>query len=261
MDSFAAFLRRLAVELGPGRSATLPPVWAFHWPGDHENRTLSKATYSARIPVAQTAGERLGQLLASLDSGKRVILIGHSLGCRVLLEALVHIANIRVTSPDAGAQIPFACLLAAAVPIGRCTGGAEPYRPEIITTIVYALSSRNDYILRWFFPRGQRVFGENKGEAVGLHGKPNGRWAIGTHPTGLFHKSYWKKPESVAQVARMIDPSLPRAQPIRDLPVDEPPESWKLDSRPIPKRALGDQLESDWVDCWPTASSIRAAAQ
>lgn len=256
-DSFAAFLRQLQVQLGPRPSAELPPFWAFHWPGDHENRTLSKATYSARIPVAQMAGQLLGELLTRLSSKQKVILIGHSLGCRVLLEALARIANVRVTNRDVGAKVSFACLLAAAVPIGRCAGDQEPYRPDVIPNVTYVLNSRNDYILRWVFPRGQRIFGEDKGEAVGLHGGPVRRW-VDPHETGLFHSSYWIKPKSVALVARMIEPTLPRIQPIRPLPVEEPPEPRRLDSRQLPRRALGDDLNAAWIDCWPTATNSRA---
>ncbi len=257
-DGFTAFLRQLQIQLGPGPSAELPPVWAFYWPGDHENRIASKATYFARVPVAQLAGQLLGELLARLSSKKKVILIGHSLGCRVLLEALAHLADARETTRDVGAEVSFACLLAAAVPTGRCAGDQEPYSLKVIPNVIYSLNSRNDYILRWFFPRGQRILGEDKGEAVGLHGGPALRW-VDPRNTGLFHGSYWKKSKSVALVARMIEPALPRLQPIRPLPVEEPPEPRRLDSRQPPRRAVGDDLNAAWIPCWPTARTSRAA--
>jgi len=257
-DSYVAFLRQLSVELGPVGSAKLPPVWAFHWPGDHPSRFFSKVTYSVRVPIAQMAGRLLGELLMRLHSKQRVFLIGHSLGCRVLLEALVYMANERVSRPDAGAEVSLTCLLAAAVPIECCTGDKEPYRHEVLTNTIHVLYSRNDYVLRFFFPGGQRQLGENKGEAVGLHGLPLRRW-IRAPDTGLFHKSYWKKPKSVSIVARMIEPTLPRLQSIRSLPVQEPAEPWTLDSRKLHKRSFGDDLDSGWNDCWSTADSIRAA--
>lgn len=261
VDSFVAFLGQLQIQLGPGPSAELPPVWAFHWPGDHENRTLSKATYSVRVEVARTAGQLLGELLTRLSSQQKVILIGHSLGCRVLLEALRRMANVRETTRDVGAELSFACLLAAAVPIGCCAGNQEPpYGPDIIPNVIYVLNSRNDYVLRWVFPPGQHIFGEDKGEAVGLHGGPARRW-VDRHDTGLFHSSYWRKSKSVALVARMIESTLPRIQPTRPLPVEEPLEPRRLDSRQPPRRDVGDDLDATarWIDCWPTARNRRTA--
>lgn len=116
--------------------------------------------------------------------------------------------------------------------------------------------TRSGRILRWFFPCGQRISGENKGEAVGWHGWPAHRW-VDPHDTSLFHQSCWKKPKSVARVARMIEPALPRIQSIRPLPVEEPPGPWRLDSRQLPGRAVGGDLNTAWIDCWPTATNSR----
>jgi hypothetical protein len=91
-----------------------------------------------------------------------------------------------------------------------------------------------------------------------LHGLPADRWVLDSD-TGLFHKSYWEKSKSVCKVARMIEPTLPRLQIARPLPVQEPAEPWTISSRKLHKRTLGDDLNSGWTDCWATADSVRAA--
>jgi pimeloyl-ACP methyl ester carboxylesterase len=256
-EKYAAFLGQLQIQLGPGPSAELPSIWAFQWPGDHVNPILAKATYPARVSDARLAGELLGELLTRLGSKQKVILIGHSLGCRVLLEAL-RVFNTRVRDHDVGADVSFACLLAAAVPIRRCEADQALYGSDIIPDNIHVLYSGNDRVLRWVFPRGQSVFEKDEGEAVGLHGGPGHRW-FKVHDTGLFHKSYWEKSKSAALVARMIEPTLPRIQFARPLPVEESAAARMLDSRQPPKRAVGDNLATEWNDCWPPAVSSRKA--
>jgi len=250
VESFATFHGRLSDQLsGVGRH--LPPIWAFYWPGDHESRGLSAATYSARIPVAERAGERLGKLLTKLDPAQQVILIAHSLGCRVVLEALRYVAD-EEAGGTASAEVPVACLLAAAVPVGRCVGQAEPYAPSVITNTVHVLYSCRDRILQWTFRVGQHIYGEDKGEAVGRNGWPVDRWAE-PYDTGLGHKGYWSASQSVDEVARVIEPTLSRGIAIRYLPAEEPNEGRNIEARRIADRSQGDDLDSAWTDCWPTA--------
>lgn len=251
-ESFVAFRRQLSSQLGGG-GRNLPPVWAFYWPGDHESRVLSAATYSTRIDVAQRAGERLGKLLTRLDPSQQVILIGHSLGCRTVLEALRFVADEKADGKPS-AEVPVAFLLAAAVPVGRCIGPAEPYSPSVIKNAVHVLYSCNDRTLQLFFRSGQRIYGEDKGEAVGRNGLPLDRW-VEPYDTGLRHKSYWRAPESAAEVARTIDLALARRIANRPLPSGEPVASRCLEERRIASRDLGDDLDSAWMDCWPTAGA------
>jgi predicted alpha/beta hydrolase family esterase len=63
-----------------------------------------------------------------LSDKQEVILVGHSLGCRVVLEAVAHIAVEREHGRTGGAQISSLCLMAAAVPIGDCDGVEAPYK-------------------------------------------------------------------------------------------------------------------------------------
>src|SRR5690348_15630384 len=62
-------------------------VWEFHWPGDYPGSKLkSFATYPARVPVAQSSAEFLARFLHEnpyLRRHQDVIIVAHSLGCRV----------------------------------------------------------------------------------------------------------------------------------------------------------------------------------
>ncbi|HET9893466.1 MAG TPA: alpha/beta hydrolase [Streptosporangiaceae bacterium] len=252
-DELSGFHRRLA---GCSSSARpLPPAWMFYWPGDHEIRSLSATTYSVRVPVAERAGERLGRLLTELSPSQRVILVGHSLGCRVVLEALNYVANERARGTPS-AEVTLACLMAAAVPQGRCQGGGQPYRGEVIKNPVHIMFSRNDCVLRGVFPLGQKVNGEDMGPAVGYLGGPPGRWEQPPHETDLGHGGYLTATRSANAVAKIIDGTIPQAMPARKLPrricLAMP---HGLRKRQLASRAVGDQ-DVGWTDCWPTAGQV-----
>jgi pimeloyl-ACP methyl ester carboxylesterase len=247
-ENFETFRDKLLEQLSGSEQ---PPVWAFHWPSDPPG---SPVAYSVAIPVAQLAGEQLGELLLRLNPAQQVILIGHSLGCRVVLEALRYVADKKVGGA-VSAGVPLACLLAAAVPVGYCEGPGKRYSPSVIENAVHVLFSRNDRDLRVWFRIGQAFYEKGKGEAVGLHGLPGDRWTDPSYETRLKHKDYWRAAESVKDVARIIDPVLPRVIATRPLLSGEPPESRKLETREIGSRAPGDYLDSEWTNCWPIAGA------
>src|SRR5690349_10630923 len=61
--------------------------WEFHWPADEPGSLLS--AYQRRARDADRAGEVLAETwLRTLSDQHHVVLIGHSLGCRVALSAV-----------------------------------------------------------------------------------------------------------------------------------------------------------------------------
>lgn len=249
-ESLEGFWRRLRSSLG-SRGRKLPPAFAFYWPGSHENWALSAATFTARIGVADDAGKLLGTLLTKLRPSQRVILIGHSLGCRVLLQALTHVADQKAACHTESAEVPVACLLAAAVPVGRCVDG-ERFSSAVIKNNVEALHSRSDRVLQFFFAPGQHLFERDKAEAVGRNGGPPRRWGP-RHDMGLGHGHYLTSDRAADEVARIIDPRLSWAIGSWYLPGEELPEARKLARRDVPSRSINDDLEAGWVNCWPIA--------
>src|SRR4051794_24091940 len=91
-------------------------IWGVHWPGDHESKAVSFAMFNDRIPKAYTSGQMLSEQWLSDRRGKRIVLIAHSLGCRVALEAVRWLRTHSV----AGVEIDAVFLMAAAVPVRQC---------------------------------------------------------------------------------------------------------------------------------------------
>lgn len=251
-DALAGFHRRLS----SGSARPLPDTWFFYWPGDHEDPRLSAVTYSVAVETAKTAGERLGQLLTELSPSQEVILVGHSLGCRVLLHALRYVAGAHARGTPS-AQVVMACLMAAAVPEGRCQGLHQIYGSDVIKPAIHVMYSRNDCVLHRIFPLGQKLKGEVMGPAVGYLGGPPERWAEPRRETGLGHGDYLTAPESAATVAKMIDPTLPQTLAARKLPHERclKKPRW-LGQRKLPSRDLGERgPDSGWFNLWEEAGS------
>jgi pimeloyl-ACP methyl ester carboxylesterase len=133
-----------------------------------------------------------------------VNLVGHSLGCRVILELLAQWtgglpSNIRIDS---------IVLMAAAVAVkhvddeGRLRPAAMLSRQ---TTIV--LDSQGDRVLHWVFPLGETVVGEASfPTAVGRFGGPLNTWHIALPMATAVgkaydHGSYWPGEEAASEVA------------------------------------------------------------
>jgi pimeloyl-ACP methyl ester carboxylesterase len=112
-QSYRRLPARLAEYLWSREPAHMADFLGFHWPGNHRLPTVTQLSYASRIPAATNAGQAFGRLLATLHPSHEVILVGHSLGCRVLLAAL----EWMVRAATSGPRISAAVLLAAAVPV------------------------------------------------------------------------------------------------------------------------------------------------
>jgi esterase/lipase superfamily enzyme len=195
-EAFETFRRNLRAAVGTTRP--YGAVWGFLWPGDDSNTLISIASYAVRVEPAQTAGVRLAEFLRTLESSQRVRLVGHSLGCRVVLETLRELDRLQA---DAGAQVDEIFLLAAAVPEPMCRH-ADGYPPPNSSRREHVFYSARDTVLRWGFRRGQRGAHQNeRGEAVGLRGLPDGRWQTPRTDTRLRHGQYWRSRVVAAAVA------------------------------------------------------------
>jgi len=160
----------------------LVDVFALHWPGSREGWAMNVASFPARIEAANASGVLLGNAL--LDCTRpRVLLVAHSLGCRVALNALglLHDAG-RGPRTDA-------VLLAAAVPVGLCVD-KEMFAVQPPATRSTVLHSAHDRVLQLTFPAGEG-FHDVLAEAVGRFGRPDdGRWQHQIRTT-LGHSDYW----------------------------------------------------------------------
>jgi pimeloyl-ACP methyl ester carboxylesterase len=200
--SFAIFRSNL--------SGTVPreQVWEFHWPGDHPELFTSLATYPVRVPIATQAGEALARFLANHTYARSVVIVAHSLGCRVALETAFRIAR---DPTYRGPRIEHIFLLAAAVPTALCDRPAKRFPAPIARSAEHVFYSPRDIVLAAGFPKFQAAVGPfEEGEAVGYLGYPDQRW---TSRTGvcLAHGKYWGSRKVSRQVATTLTLGTPPA--------------------------------------------------
>lgn len=191
----------------------------YYWPGDRfENSVGSALWYFKTVGTAVECGESLADWIAraALQRNEMVVqFVGHSLGCRVVLEAVTGLAgNPRV-------RVGRVILMAAAVPEGLChKGGTLPGTTGPEELVLY---SRADCVLKMVFPPGQWLArhpfndptpARGKWRAVGYTGGPNGRWHR-AESSGYKHGGYWNSDESVRRIARLLDTKAPQVVPFR----------------------------------------------
>ncbi|MBI4525521.1 MAG: alpha/beta hydrolase [Deltaproteobacteria bacterium] len=145
--------------------------------------------YPAAVGTAHEAGEPLARHLKSMPNLRVVHFIGHSLGCRVVLEAIEQIRQ------DGGPVVGKVCLMAAAVPLemvktGGVLAGAIEHCAE-----VRVFHSDDDWVLRDTFPPGQTLAGGDEGtlpQALGLNGAVGVAGRVESFDvTDARHGDYW----------------------------------------------------------------------
>ena len=196
--SYQGFAEKLRAATRDG-GGSLGSIWEFHWPGDHPVKPISVATFEAKIANARISGDLLARDWLSDRRGQRVVLVAHSLGCRVALEAVQSILDPRGSFD--GARVEAVFLLAAAVPVPLCVP-SETFSTSTAGTLEHVFYSRNDRVLQLAFSAGEYLAGEG-GPAVGRHGEPLARWH-GLHDTGLGHGKYWSSKEVARRVAEVL---------------------------------------------------------
>lgn len=208
-----------------GASQHFTQVAEYYWPGDrgYGAKFLTSALYAKDVGMARRCGQELGQFLAQREGPLRVAFVGHSLGCRVILEAL---RELRTNS--SAVRCTKALLMAAAVPEGLCDD-EHRFQRSIGTAQLadreQVLYSRSDCVLRMTFPGGQIAAelagddypGPGSRRAVGRAGGPAGRWGA-TARTSLGHGGYWLRAEALQHVAKVIGVPQRRVQASHSLP-------------------------------------------
>lgn len=173
------------------------------WPGDVRwvkwVDWLDFLVYPAAVHTAQAAGPVLADVLRHLYASGvlRVSLLGHSLGCRVVLETLLDLYQ-----RGGGPALGRIALMAAAVPIehlgphGRFEGLLRQLQTDRIP--IKILHSTDDRVLRMAFPPGQALAGPTEASvrALGLKGPVAHTPGHGANLTddivsGAAHSDYW----------------------------------------------------------------------
>jgi hypothetical protein len=229
--SYADLIREVENSIWPHRIGETLNLFGYHWPGDHPSRFKNTASFSTRIGVAASAGHHLGALLESLNQRPEVVIVAHSLGCRVALAALDYLNG----GSQSGARVSRVILMAAAVPVNDCEGtGPFVARHAAHYTVLH---SRRDRILQWCFPPGQFLFDE-AATAVGRDGEPGGlRWDDRID-TRLGHSQYWSSTVAAALLAPLLPVTPPRGVARRALDARSSHHEPEDAARTLPGRSL-----------------------
>jgi esterase/lipase superfamily enzyme len=217
--------RIFTTHIRPGleRSRVAPDAIAqFHWPGDESMGILPRATgYARDFRRALDSAMRLAKFLEGLTATRtgtsplRITLLGHSLGCRLILEALSTPSN----TPPA---IEIIGLMAAATPVdlarkgGALFGTAKPPRQ------VLKFCSEQDQVLHLAFPLGQiaaLATGETSTnlEAIGRFGHPIEFGLRSPRPKN-GHSDYWPDQVVADIMLSQIDPTMRQLTPPAEIP-------------------------------------------
>ena len=142
--TFTGMLPRLDAKIG----------WLF-WPGDADFGWFQFAdflSYPTEIPDARESARRLADFLVTTATEHptlQIILVGHSLGCRLILETLRLFAdNPQWNRPD----FPLVMLMAAAVPTDLVEHGKSLDVAGDVAAQRWVFCSTNDLVLHFAFP-------------------------------------------------------------------------------------------------------------
>jgi hypothetical protein len=155
----------------PGLERILADVF---WPGDAAWGLFDLVdflVYPAAVAAARDAAPLLAGHLRSMPSLVAVHFVGHSLGCRVVLETIDDLAR------NGGPHVGKVCLMAAAVPVFKVRQPGALARAMEHAADVRILHSDDDAVLRYTFAPGQTLASGDEGffpTALGLHGPPPG---------------------------------------------------------------------------------------
>jgi pimeloyl-ACP methyl ester carboxylesterase len=239
--AFDGFLRMLP--------ARFPPAGRVYWPGDADWGVFSALCYPTKIPVARQSAAKLASYLATLRGPGggpiELTLVGHSLGCRVVLELLEDLSWL----DDSRVVVRVVVLMAAAVPTDLIEAGGQLRQGAVRPFHRHVYFSDDDRVLRFAFPAGQalaRLAGLEHGrslEAVGLHGNPASYPSRSRDLQGNRHSDYWKDRRAVREVTTLLGSAIPRVLEPRTLPRHplfgtELPERRRSFTRELPRRPV-----------------------
>lgn len=170
----------------------------FFWPGDADWAwLLDKADfliYPVAVKKAPDSGQRLAACLAEMPNLLWIDFVGHSLGCRVVLECI----KALIERPGPSPVIRRVVLMAAAVPDFMVVPPNHLAQAAEAADSLVVLHSTSDTVLHFAFPPGQTAAGAGEGvlpTALGRFGPPAGMAGRvdGHRVIDAGHGDYWGK--------------------------------------------------------------------
>ncbi|NCD71723.1 alpha/beta hydrolase [Mucilaginibacter agri] len=189
----------------------LKRIVPFFWPA-YRDWVIKGASYSTMIGDTIAMSFKLAEYLnISFLNNRRlqITFIAHSLGCRLVLEAMTKILTPQIQN------VKHTCLLAAAVPISLFGKPSGNLYPLTNTSLKFSgIASRADWTLATLFRLGGLLSADGTASrAVGFDGKPEHLWTDGCEHLRIGHTRYWGNMQVAQFVAGKIN--MPVARSIR----------------------------------------------
>lgn len=235
-DHFSNALRRLA-PAAIGSAAG--PTWGFYWPTRVLGPGFFLSTYVSCARRAEATGQALANFLAgTLGPRQSVTIVGHSMGCRVALEAARQFRKLDADQAPRP-RLRALALMAAAVPEPMCDPAGALFDLRCQGSKEWVFHSTHDMVLLFSFPAGQRLLRE-PGRAVGRRGGPPGRRWDERVETENGHGDYWPSGTVVETIANLLGViRVRRIASISPPVVTSATEERSPESRAIAKRDVG----------------------
>jgi pimeloyl-ACP methyl ester carboxylesterase len=218
-------------------------VAEFFWPGDYSLKIISVLSYPNQIGPAIQSANRLSNYLWNLRGARNgpmeLNLVGHSLGCRVVLELLARWGGGMPPNIRLGAV----ALMAAAVVVKHVDSGGSLRAAAILSNNTLVLHSEGDAVLHWAFPFGETLAGEGFfPTAVGRLGGPLQTWRqhipMATAGKAYGHGSYWSGDESSNAVVVAFGGTPARILAQNGVLTNPSPQENEINSRSTQIRTL-----------------------
>ena len=210
-DSYEKFKWRL---LEDSTVALDNDIIHLYWPGDARFRLVSEMSFPVQPKRAMHTARALAKYLAKRiqeqDQDCELIFIGHSLGCRVIVETLCKLYSQEYNNRLTPTRI---FLMAAGIPVSmvhnqnRLWKGIQGSNPRVV------YYSRKDKVLQYAFPVGQTAAIDDNQllpEAVGSRGRPTEVWGAESEEMSYGHSSYWTSDEIPGKILKALHISLRR---------------------------------------------------
>ncbi|GLS94100.1 alpha/beta hydrolase [Piscinibacter gummiphilus] len=213
------------------------------WPGDANYAgpldLVDFLVYPATIAGAKRTADALSAYLLRRTDVLNLCFVGHSMGCRVVLETIMRLK----ADPKFQTPIRKVCLLAAAVPTFTVFPGGTLESAFTAAEQVAVLHSKDDIVLSGAFPLGQTLAGDGFfPTAIGRHGDvPCSPGRVMSQPVeGAGHSDYWGWRSTVAsaKAAGFISGFLDIMSSARVLQEIALPQSTGVCSRMAPERRV-----------------------
>lgn len=228
-QDFASFKRRLTRLFPPLAESIVTSAWAGR-------RRIGALGYMTTIPYAVATSETLLQAIDQWyekHDTPEFVLVGHSLGCRVVMEALAAMATRPGGQPQKLKRL-IVILMAAAVPVFMLEQGGRLNAALEMADAVYYLHSQFDFVLSDLFPVGQTFAGEGWfPKAVGLYGEPAHLRCAPRDMQPLNHSDYWDSESVARQLCTLLN--VPVLGSARRLPAAMKPPLSKNPVRMTPR--------------------------